>query len=177
MKVILLGYRGCGKTTIGKLLANQLWKDFVDSDTLVCERFGDPSVATIWEKFGQEAWRQMESEVVADLCSPSKQDVVIAMGGGVLTHPDGRRAIEEAEGATRIYLECDPEELDRRIQADTQSSGTRPPLTEHGGGVEEVRQVLLEREPAYVAVADKVFDVTHVEPRSAARYMIDRCLR
>ena len=76
----------------------------------------------------------------------------------------------------RIYLKCEASELFKRIQADPDSGQARPRLTEHDDGFKEVQSVLREREPVYRAVADKEFDVTHVEPVSAVRYLIDRCL-
>ena len=172
MNIVLIGYRGCGKTTIGRKLANQLWKDFLDVDQEACRRFGIDSIAEIWDRYGESAWREMEVGVVQDAMRRDEQ--VIALGGGTLMQPGARDAIELAENTRRIYLYCQPQELNRRIEADPVSTATRPSLTVHGGGVEEIRAVLTEREPVYRAVADGEFEVTHVTPDEAVRHLVSR---
>jgi shikimate kinase len=91
-------------------------------------------------------------------------------------HPDARKAITDAPDTKRIYLECDPEELARRINADANTTTARPDLTTAGGGVEEIKQVLADRDPIYRDVADAVFDVTHTNPEEAARFIVARFL-
>ena len=174
MNIILLGYRGSGKTTLGKLMADQLWKDFVDTDAEVCKIFDGESVAQIWEKHGQAKWRDAELEVAEQVCQ--RQDQVIALGGGLVVAPEARQVVVNAPNANRIYLYCTAEELHRRITADPGSGDSRPPLTDQGGSLEEVQRVLAERDPIYREVADQVFEVTHVTIRSAVRYVVDRCL-
>ncbi len=174
MNVILLGYRGCGKSTLGKLLADQVWKTFVDTDSETCARFANDSVAEIWKEHGEKAWRKAEAEVTREVCG--KSDTVIALGGGALIEPATRKTVKDAAESVRIYLLCEPAVLYRRITDDTRSAAMRPALTEHQGTYEEVKRVLMERDPVYRDVADKVFDVTHLDPKNAVRYLIDRCL-
>ncbi|MEE9211330.1 MAG: shikimate kinase [Phycisphaeraceae bacterium] len=174
MNIILFGYRGSGKTTIGKRLANQLWKTFVDVDEQTCRRFGNDSIAAIWDEHGEPAFRAAETEVTKELCG--RTDLVISLGGGALMQAEARAAVEQAADAARIYLFCEPDELFRRISADDHSDKTRPNLTPLGGGLEEIEAVLAERDPVYRAVADKVFDVTHLDPVNACRYLIAKCL-
>ncbi len=174
MNIVLIGYRGSGKTTIGRKLADKLWKQFVDVDRVACQRFGIESIAEIWQQHGEPAWREMEVNVVREATRNDEQ--VIALGGGTLMQPGARQAVEEAQDTRRIYLYCQADELNRRIEADPQSAATRPNLTAHGGGADEVRAMLAEREPVYLAVADHVFDVTHVDPDEAVRHLIARYL-
>jgi len=171
--VILFGYRGSGKTTIGRKLAHEIWKDFADVDDLTRQRFEGMTIADIWDEHGETAWRHAEAEVTRELCG--RRDHVIALGGGTLMIPDARQAVEQAD-AVRIFLFCEPGELAQRIGADAQSIDARPNLTEKGGGLSEIEQVLAEREPVYRAVADKVFDVTHTDIEGAVRHVIKRCL-
>lgn len=174
MNIILIGYRGSGKTTLGKQLAMRQWKTFVDVDSEVCKRFNNTSIADIWAKHGEPEWRRVEVEVTQELCK--KDDQVIALGGGTLLEPGARQAVMHAENAIKIYLHCQPQELYKRICQDPRSNQMRPNLTDHAGSLEEIEQVLAQREPIYRAVAEKVLDVTHLRLDNAVRYLIERCL-
>lgn len=175
MNIVLMGYRGSGKTTVGKKLANELWKTFVDVDAEVCKRFGGLTIREIWDTRGEAAFRDMEVQVITELLQ--RQDQVIALGGGTLMQPGGRAAVEQAAQTVRIYLKCDPAVLAERIAADTTTAASRPSLTALGGGEEEVRAVLAEREPVYEAVADRVLDVSHIKTVSdVVEYIVRRCL-
>jgi len=170
MRIVLIGYRGSGKTTIGRLAAEQLGLDFADVDDATCARFGIDSIAAIWQKHGEPEWRRREVEATRELCG--RDGVVIGLGGGTLMQPGAREAVERCVGL-RVYLKASPEVLAARIAGDPQSDVTRPSLTAHGGGVEEVRHVLMEREPVYEAVADRVMDVSGMDPAEAARVIVD----
>jgi len=171
--IILIGYRGSGKSSVGRKIADQVWKDFVDLDHEICRRFDGRTVAEVWATEGEPAYRAVEVEVTEHFCAKSGQ--VIALGGGTLMQPGARAVVEQAD-ALRIYLRCDPEELHRRISADPQTAGLRPSLTGQGGGLEEINTVLAEREPVYRAVADVEFDVTFTDIDEAVRHVIARCL-
>ena len=172
MNVILFGYRGSGKTSVGKKLAEQLWKDFVDVDALVRERFGNITIAEIWERWGEVGFRQAEVEATQAVVRFS--DHIIALGGGTLMQPAARLAVEQAPDAKRIYLSCDPEVLYQRINGDETTQAERPALTDQGGGLEEVKQVLAQRDPVYRAVADVVFDVTFCTIDQTVQHLISK---
>lgn len=174
MTIILFGYRGCGKTTLGKKLANQLWKEFVDGDEAVRARFDGRSIVDIWENEGEPRFREVEAEVTAELCR--REDHVVALGGGALMHPDARQAVKDAPDAVRLYLSCEPEELCRRIHADTTTTTERPAMTDLGGGIEEITKLLEVRDPIYREVADHVFNVTHTSIDEAARHIVAKFL-
>ena len=159
---------------MGKMIADQLWKTFVDTDVETCKRFSNDSIAAIWQEHGEAEWRRVETEATQAACG--RKDVVIALGGGVLTQPDARAAVENARDTVRIYLSCQPQELYRRIQQDAQTPSARPDLTRLGGGIEEIEKILAERDPIYRAVSDHVFDVTHVRPDNGVRHLVDKCL-
>jgi len=169
MNIILIGYRGSGKSTIGRKLAKQLWKTFVDVDEQACMRFDNQTIAQIWSKYGEPAFREVETQVTCDLCEEDNQ--VIALGGGTLLQPAASTAVEQAK-AIRIYLKCTAEELWRRIRQDDQTKVKRPSLTGLGGGVNEIHMVLEQREAVYLKTADTVFDVTHLTPDDAVQNLV-----
>lgn len=115
---------GAGKTTVGRECAARLGRAFVDTDDLVTS-VAQMSVETIFADLGEERFRQLEREVVADVCA-SPAPLVIACGGGTVVDPDNRRALRAAgivvwlraptatllsrvgDGSTRPLLQGDP---------------------------------------------------------------------
>jgi shikimate kinase len=167
MSIALVGYRGSGKSTIGKRLADRLWQKFVDTDDLVTKQAGK-SIKEIFETQGEADFRELEAQVVAEVCN--LQDHVIALGGGAVLREENRKAIKAA-GLKVIYLRCEAEELHKRIHADPATAATRPPLTHLGGSVEEIRALLAEREPVYRSVMTGELDVTNLSPQDAVVYI------
>lgn len=170
MNIVLLGYRGSGKTSIGKKLATELWKDFVDLDDVTRNRFNGMTIAEIWGTYGEAGFRQAEAEAASEQFA--KDELVIATGGGILTHDAGRQAVVSAEHAKRIYLSCSADKLAQRIASDATTSTERPSLTGGTDPAAEVEQVLALRDPVYREVADIVFDVTYCSIDEAARHLI-----
>jgi shikimate kinase len=168
MSIVLIGYRGSGKSTIGKRLADQLWQPFVDVDDLIVKRAGK-NIKQIFEQDGEPAFRELESEAIREVCKLSEH--VIGLGGGTLGREANRSALRDA-GHKVIYLRCEPAELHRRIEADPQTALTRPNLTALGGGIEEVKKMLAEREPLYRQVMHAELDVTHLTPEDAVVYIV-----
>ena len=89
--VVLIGMAGCGKSTIGKVLASILNKEFVDTDQLVEIKAG-LSIPEIFEKFGEEKFREIEREVVNEVSL--KRNSVIATGGGVVVNPNNKFSLK-----------------------------------------------------------------------------------
>ncbi len=174
MNVILFGYRGCGKTTLGQKLADKLWKGFIDTDARVRERFGGLEVADIWAQYGEPAFRT--AEVEATIQALGSENQVIALGGGTMMQPGAREAVAAAEDAKRVYLSCDPAVLLERLNADTATAGQRPALTGAGSasdaGLAEIRHVLAERDPVYRSAADAVLDVTYCTIDDAVTHLV-----
>src|ERR1700736_4013888 len=99
MSIVLIGYRGSGKTTIGRHLADRLWQPFVDVDDLIVKKAGK-SIKEIFEKDGEPAFRQMELEAVKHVCGLAEH--VIGMGGGSLGREENRSALKQS-GHKVIY--------------------------------------------------------------------------
>jgi shikimate kinase len=167
MSTVLIGYRGCGKTTIGRRLADRLWQKFVDVDDLVVRKAGK-SIREIFEQDGEPHFRDLEAEAIQE--AAKLQEHVIAPGGGALMREENRTALKEA-GHKIIYLRCDPQELWKRIQSDPDTAHNRPDLTPTGG-LEEIRRKVKEREPIYQQVMDAELEVTHLAPEEAVVYIV-----
>lgn len=167
MSIALIGYRGSGKTTIGRKLADRLWQKFVDTDELIVRKAGK-SIKEIFEQDGEPAFRDLETAAIREALT--LPDHVIALGGGAVLREENRNLLKQAK-AKVIYLKCDAEVLHARIQADTATAAMRPSLTKLGGSVEEVRQVLAEREPLYRQTMTSELDVTNLSPDDAVVYI------
>lgn len=161
MNVALIGYRGSGKTSVGRQLAGRRGTAFVDADEMLVARAGQ-SIRAIFEQHGEAAFREMESDVLADLvgrAAAGQADAIISLGGGVILREANRRRLIESPFA-RVYLRADARTLHARIQADPATAANRPALTPLGGGVEETRTLLAAREPLYREVATHELEVT-----------------
>lgn len=167
MSTVLLGYRGCGKTTLGKKLADRMWIQFVDTDDLVIAAAGK-SIREIFESDGEQQFRDLEVEAVRDACS--REDHVIALGGGAVLR-DENRALLKSLAISRIYLRCEPTELLKRIEADPATASNRPPLSHLGGGLQEIQSMLKIREPLYREVMTAELDVTNLDLEEAMKYV------
>jgi shikimate kinase len=166
MSVILIGYRGAGKSTIGKRLADRLWWKFVDTDLLITRHTGK-SIAQIFANDGEEHFRELEQHTLKDVLE--LRDHVIALGGGVVEREANRQVLLHC-AHKRIYLHCEPDELLRRIQADPGSSSSRPALTEHVG-MDEIQTKLKFRLPLYRQVKSAELDVTRLSVDEAVEYV------
>ncbi|HII17244.1 TPA: shikimate kinase [Candidatus Woesearchaeota archaeon] len=148
MNVVLIGYRGTGKTAAGRILAKRLSKGFADTDEIVVERAGK-SIPDIFADAGEEGFRKLEEEAVAEACS--MKEVVIATGGGAVLSKKNIANLKN--GSLVFWLHATPEAIHNRIAGDT----NRPNLTENGG-MAEIEEVLVKREGLYAGCADAVID-------------------
>ena len=150
MAKVLLGFMGAGKSTIARNLA----PDFVDMDTLIEERLGMP-IARFFAEKGEAAFRQVESEILADLL---KMDQVVSTGGGVVISQKNRALLKE--NSDNIYLKADFETLYQRISADKDNQ--RPLFLNNS--TEDLAAIFNERQTWYEEVASKVIDVSKLSP-------------
>ncbi|MDF2606191.1 MAG: shikimate kinase [Bacillales bacterium] len=110
--IILTGFMGCGKTTVGKRLAELLNLEFIDTDTLIIKS-GSKSIADIFEEMGEETFRNIESATLKKLIN---ETAVVSSGGGILLKEENRRLIKEA--FISIYLECNFDIIVNRLEND-----------------------------------------------------------
>src|SRR5450432_1746182 len=168
MSVILIGYRGSGKTTIGKKLADRLWQKFVDTDDLIVAATGK-TIREIFETDGEPKFRDLETDALRKACE--MKDHVISLGGGAVIREENRKTIINS-GLKRIYLRCDPQILLQRIHSDPQTSANRPHLTHLAGGIDEIKNLLAIREPFYREVMSAELDVTNLSPVEALVHIV-----
>ncbi len=162
MNLVLIGYRGCGKSRVGALLAERLHMPCVDTDALIEARAGS-SIREIFATRGEPAFRELETTVINEVSQADGQ--IISAGGGVILRDANVVALKRT--GKLIWLTAPPEVLWSRIQADAQSALTRPDLTSLGG-LDEVRAVLLQRMPLYTNAADRQIDTSVQSPEQVA---------
>ena len=147
MNIVLIGYRGTGKSTVGRLLAARLGRDLVSTDAEIVKR----AQRTILEIVAQEGWenfRDLESDICRELAS--RDQLVIDTGGGAILRAQNVEALKK--NSTVFWLTASVETIAKRIGGDNQ----RPSLTGTKSFVDEIQGVLRERTPKYQAAADYV---------------------
>lgn len=153
--VILTGFMGTGKTSLGKLLATRLGRPFVDIDKKI-EDETQLSIPKIFEQYGEEHFRELERAAVKELAE--KRGLVIATGGGTIKDEENFRLLKSS--GLLICLTTEPEEILNR----TARRGERPVLD--GGGeerLETIKKLLAERKKFYDR-ADYQVDTTEWSP-------------
>jgi shikimate kinase len=160
--LFLIGYRGTGKSTVARRLAEQLGREAHDCDAEIERRQGK-SIAEIFAAGGEESFRALEAAMLDELSRARGR--VLALGGGIVLRP-GNRAKLRARGQT-VWLTARPETLWRRISQDLATAERRPNLTAKGG-LAEVVEVLARRQPAYCECADWVVDTEGKTPDQVA---------
>jgi shikimate kinase len=159
--LFLIGYRGTGKTTVARILAEKIGCIWIDADLILEERYAR-SIRRIFEEDGEAGFREKETAVLEELCRSREQ--VIATGGGVVLREANRQFLRTAGRV--VWLTADAHTLWQRLQADAKTHERRPPLV--GGGLAEIEQLLLVRTPLYQGCADFTVDTTTDSPDAIA---------
>lgn len=157
--LVLVGYRGTGKSTVGRIAADRTGAPFADADAEL-ERDLGRSIRAIFEAEGEPAFREHEAATLRRLAAtPGLGGGILATGGGAVLRDDNCRALR-AFGLV-VWLTADAETLARRLAHSRQGLADRPALTA-AGTLDEVAEVLDRRLPRYRAASD-------VEVASAGR--------
>ena len=151
MRVIFVGYRASGKSTVGQLVADQLGWPLLDVDRGI-EQLSGMTIKALYEGQGNARYREIEEQAVVQMCA--QDSTVISFGAGTIMQPANER-IAKTDSLV-VYLELPATELWRRMQADPHSKITRPNLST--GGLEEVVEMLRKRSPIYQRSADLKLD-------------------
>jgi shikimate kinase len=148
--LVLVGMMGAGKTTVGRAVAGRLGRELWDSDQMIEAREGR-TVRDIFETDGEDAFRDIETDVLREaLASPKR--AVIAAAGGVVLRPENRAALR-ASGARVVWLRADPKLLAERVKSGTH----RPLLDKDPEGT--LQQMYEDRAELYREVADAILTV------------------
>lgn len=152
MIVTLIGYRGSGKTSVGRELSRRLGWPCIDADDLIEERAGC-SIREMFQTRGEAYFRDLEEEVIAEILTGESK--IVSPGGGAILRETTRRRIQAAGPV--VWLQGSVEVLGRRLEGDQGSGDRRPGLTSKGM-LDEIRDVLTQREPLYRDLATLILN-------------------
>jgi shikimate kinase len=139
VNVALIGFMGAGKTSVGRLVAEQLHFDYLDTDDLIQTHTGR-TITDIFAKDGEPAFRKMEAEVVKELAT--RTNTVIATGGGLPINPDNLARLKTS--ALVVCLWASPEKIWERVKHQAHR-----PLLHDPDPQKKIRDLLAAREPFY----------------------------
>jgi len=162
--VFLVGLMAVGKSTIGRLLANQLGYTFYDTDHVIEDRAG-AEIAWIFDVEGEQGFRDRETQVLDELSR--LDEVVVATGGGAVLR-ECNRHILSSRGCV-VHLDSPLDRLLERTQKDR-----KRPLLQVGDPGETLARLRLEREPLYAEVADYRFVTDRQGPKMLVRSIVSR---
>jgi len=149
MNIVLIGYRGTGKTAVGKKLSHKLRRPLFQLDALI-EKHEGSSISALVKKHGWDYFRDRESELLGSVAN--KDNCIIDTGGGVVLRRENIDRLKK--NGLLFWLTADPETIIGRIQDDT----GRPSLTPGKSFLEEVAEVLQQRLPLYMQAQDFTID-------------------
>lgn len=159
MNIVLIGYRGTGKSTVAALLGQCLGRRVISTDAEIVKEAGQ-SIPQIVEQFGWEHFRELETHLCRKL--ENQTDLIIDTGGGLILKEENVKILK-ANGKL-FWLTADVPTIVKRISGDTQ----RPSLSGTKSFVEEVEEILMERTPRYRAAADVTIPTDHETPEAIA---------
>ena len=161
MNILLTGFMGSGKTTVGKKLAKRLGYLFIDTDREI-EKEQGCSITEIFKYGGEECFRDLETDILQKL--QTKQNHVIATGGGMVLRNENRSLMQSL--GTRVYLKVELQELMRRLKKDK-----KRPLLQKSKPEEHILEMLQQRKSIYEE-AECIIDTTDLSPHQMATEII-----
>ena len=162
--IFLIGPMGAGKSTVGRILAERLQYDFVDSDHVIEARTG-ASIPMIFDIEGEPGFRDREECVIDDLTQ--RPQTILATGGGVVEREENRKNLR-SRGFV-VYLKSPVESLIQRTKHDRNR-----PLLQHANPAKVLRELMVRREPWYLEMADLVIETQQVPVHKVVKQIIDQ---
>lgn len=157
--IFLIGMMGAGKSTIGKLLSNNMKISFVDTDEEVEKHFNMP-INNIFDKYGEEGFREIESLILE-----KSADSIVACGGGIVLKKKNRDFIKE-NGKCLLLLS------NINVLADRLSSENNRPLLNDGIIENQLEQIWKQRKDLYYNLADQVIEINDKSKKQITDYII-----
>ena len=161
--IVLVGFMGSGKTSVGKRLSMRLKREFIDMDDFI-EKREQMTVSEIFEKKGEPYFRGLEKELCGRFASGGGK--IIATGGGVIKNSENVANLKK--GGIIIYLKSTPEKI-----ADNLKNDNSRPLLDVPDKTAKIRELMAEREEYYLNGSDVVIDVSDTEIEKTVNYIID----
>lgn len=165
--IILIGYMGSGKTTVGKIAAERKNYTFVDTDEMIVEQ-QHRSISEIFATDGEQAFRDMETALLGQLIAEKREHLVISTGGGMPLRAENRQLL--ARLGKVVYLKASPATIYNRIKGDT----TRP-LLQCENPLERIEEMIAERSPLYEDGAMFTVEVDELGQSEAASEILTKC--
>lgn len=165
--IYLVGFRGVGKTSVARLVAEKLSREFHDADA-EAEKCAGCTITELFQREGEQSFRDLEVDVLRRLAVT--KDAVISTGGGVVLRQENRRTLKDTGFVA--WLQAAPETIQRRLEKDPTTAASRPTLTGRPLG-EEIRCLLEERDPYYREVADAEIDTEGLDPAAVADRVVE----
>jgi len=157
MNIVLIGYRGSGKSAVGRRLADRLQMKFVDTDLLIEGRHG-VLISDIVESYGWDRFRAMEKQIIEEISS--HDHLVIASGGGAVLEAENVKVLRR--NGLMIWLKADGKTIRNRMGQDPSTFFRRPTLTGKGA-LEELEEMMAYREPFYKKAAGVEIDTSNLD--------------
>ncbi|MEE0919208.1 MAG: shikimate kinase [Lachnospiraceae bacterium] len=164
--IILVGYMGCGKTTVGKNVAKNKSFTFIDTDEMIEKQQGK-KISEIFDKNGEAAFRDMETEYLKQLLGSKQENLVISTGGGMAVREENRKLL--AKLGRVIYLKVSTEVVYDRLKTDT----TRP-LLQCDDPLQKIKDMIAIRGSIYESAADEIICVDELKQSEIAEIICNR---
>lgn len=161
--IVLIGFMGCGKTTLGKKISTRLGYKFIDTDKYI-EKKENKNISKIFENDGEEYFRQLERNMVMELSEERK--CVIATGGGIIKDAETMAYLKKS--GIILYLKSTAEHIYRNVGNDKSR-----PLLQGGNKMEKIRTLMAERIPIYEKYAMVTVDVSRGTVSQTAKRIIE----
>ncbi len=166
MNIVLIGYRGTGKTTVAQELAQRIGWSWVDTDAEI-ERAAGTTIADVFATQGEPAFRDLESRIIAQVAQ--RERTILATGGGAVLRDENRLRLRACGRV--VWLRAAVDTIHRRLQEDARSAAQRPALTQYGER-EEIQRLLAVREPLYRQCADLIVDTDEHSPQAVVEHIL-----
>lgn len=165
--IILTGYMGSGKTTVGRNVAKLKDYTFVDTDEMIVEQH-HRSINEIFATDGEQAFRDMETALLRQLIDEKREHLVISTGGGMPMRAENRQLLSKLGKV--VYLKAGPKTIYNRIKGDTSR-----PLLKCENPMRRIEEMIAQRAPLYEEGALFIINVDELRQSEAALKIIENC--